>query len=494
MRSSGILLHISSLPSPYGIGTMGKESYAFVDFLKDAGQRYWQILPLNPPGYGNSPYASFCAFAGNWQLIDLNLLAEDGLLSQEELLAIESPTDPGKVDFELILSAKPLLLRQAVDRFERSMPPEFYAFCEQHHKWLDDFAFFMALKNRHGGAPFWEWEEPLFRREPSAMSRAKSELMADILYHKVLQYLFFTQWQALKRYANERGVFIIGDLPIYLAQDSVEVWAHPQLFELDEFLCPIEVSGCPPDGFSPDGQLWGNPLYDWERMRENNYRWWQKRMSAALDWYDVVRIDHFRGFASFYAIPAGEKTARVGRWRKGPGKQLFDALTNALGELPLIAEDLGFVTDEVRALLADTGYPGMKVLQFAFDSREDSDYLPHNYPRHCVAYTGTHDNDTLAGWLCSAPQTDVQFAKDYLRLNESEGEVLGMVKALLSSVADLTILPMQDWLSLGSAARMNTPATVGDNWHWRLQRQQCTNSLSREIYRYTALYRRLPEE
>ena len=359
------------------------------------------------------------------------------------------------------------LLRKAYERFSKKTPADYEAFCSKEAEWLDEYTLFMALKDANGGVAWSEWDDALKFRKPEAMEEAKEKYAEDIAFYKMLQYLFFKQWTALKAYANEKGIRIIGDVPIYVAMDSADVWANPTQFYLDKDLNPIEVAGCPPDAFSADGQLWGNPLFRWDVMKKDSYSWWTKRISAMAKLYDIVRIDHFRGFDSFYAIPAKDDTAKNGVWKDGPGMDLFNVLEKKLGKLPIIVEDLGFLTPSVKKLLKDSGFPGMKVIQFAFDSREDSDYLPHNYPQHCVVYTGTHDNDTVMGWMKTAPKDCVRFAKDYLNLTKEEGYNWGMMRAAWSSVADMAIVPMQDLLGLDSKARINIPSTTGGNWQWR---------------------------
>ena len=385
------------------------------------------------------------------------------------------------------------VLRMACGRLLARGEPDFPAFCGEQADWLEDYALFMALKDRHGGAPWSQWPEDLRLRRPGALARARKELAEEISFWKGVQYLFFRQWRALKRHANGLGLSIIGDLPIYVSGDSADVWASPEQFQLDGEGLPTEVAGCPPDGFAPDGQLWGNPLFDWERMRGDGYAWWLRRIAFQFRLYDTLRIDHFRGFDSYYAIPYGEPTARNGTWRPGPGIGFFQAVNRALGEKEIIAEDLGFLTPSVCRLLRDSGYPGMKVLEFAFDSRDGvGDYLPHRYPARCVAYTGTHDNDTIQGWMASAPKQDVDFAKAYLRLNKREGYHWGMMRSLWASPADLAVVQFQDLLGLGSEARMNIPSTLGGNWQWRALPGTFGRRLSRRLYREMQVYQRLP--
>ena len=494
MRCSGILMPISSLPSPCGIGTLGAAAREFADFLAAGGQTYWQILPICPTSYGDSPYQSFSSYAGNPYFIDLDDLAAEGLLKPEEYRDLDWGADPKNVDYGLMYQTRYPVLKKAVERLLASPPDGYQAFCGG-SEWLDGYALFMALKDKHGGASWFTWPEDIRLRRPAALSAAKEELAGQVEFWKAVQFLFFRQWRALKAYANGKGVRIIGDLPIYVSGDSADVWANPDQFQLDENGLPTEVAGCPPDGFSADGQLWGNPLFDWERMKEDGYQWWLRRIAFQFTIYDTLRIDHFRGFDAYYAIPYGDKTARNGRWRPGPGLDFFKAVNKKLGRQDIIAEDLGFQTDSVRRLLRDTGYPGMKILEFAFDSRDNgSDYLPHRYPTHCVVYTGTHDNDTILGWMGSAPKKDVSFAKAYLRLNAREGYNWGMMRAAWASPADLAVMQAQDLLGLGSEARINIPSTLGINWKWRALPGAFTPALAQRLYRETRVYQRLPKK
>lgn len=490
MRTSGILMHISSLPSKYGIGTMGREAKRFVNFLAEAGQTYWQILPICPTSYGDSPYQSFSSFAGNPYFIDLDLLCKDGLLKKEECESYFWGKTETEADFGTLYENRYALLKKAHARFVRKKPKKFQTFCEKECEWLDDYALFMALKDANGGAAWTQWDRTLRFREKAAMEQAKEAYREEIDFYKMLQYLFFMQWRSLKSYANKKGISIIGDVPIYVAGDSADVWANPKQFYLDEERNPIEVAGCPPDAFSEDGQLWGNPLFRWDKMKEDGYLWWTKRIRAMSKLYDVVRIDHFRGFDSYYAIPAKEDTAKNGTWRDGPGMDLFEAVEQKLGKLNIIVEDLGFLTPSVLKMVKDSGFPGMKVLQFAFDPREESDYLPHNYESHSVVYTGTHDNDTIMGWMNTAPKDSVKFAKKYLNLTRKEGYNWGMMRGAWASVSDLAIVPMQDVLGLGSKARMNTPSTLGCNWKWRAKKGDITLRLAKKVRKYTKMYGR----
>jgi len=487
-------MHITSLPSPYGIGTMGQAARDFADFLAAGGQTWWQILPMGPTSYGDSPYQSFSTFAGNPYLIDLDELAAEGLLERAEYENEDWGADPERVDFGLMYEKRYPVLRRAVERLLAAPPQDYSLFLAENATWLPDYALFMALKDENGGRPWWEWPEPLRRREGPALAEARQRLAEGTAFWQGVQYLFFHQWRALKAYANRKGVSFIGDLPIYVAGDSADVWSRPEQFQLNEDLQPTEVSGCPPDAFTADGQLWGTPLFDWERMEQEGYAWWIERIRRQRGFYDILRIDHFRGFEAYYAVPYGAPNARTGRWRPGPGMKLFRAVEQALGRQNIIAEDLGFLTDGVRDLIRDSGFPGMKVLQFAFDSREESNYLPHTYDRHCVAYVGTHDNDTALGWLeegCSAE--DRQFAIDYLKLTEAEGYNWGLMRGAWASCADLAVVTAQDLLGLGHAARMNEPSTLGKNWQWRSLPGVFTPVLAKRLRRETEVYRRLPK-
>lgn len=493
MRKNGILMHISSLASPYGIGTMGKEARVFVDFLKKSGQSYWQLLPICPTSYGDSPYQSYSTFAGNPYFIDLDMLCEQGLLYKEEYESIDWENTTDRVNFGAMYEKRYPVLHKAAERFLEHPSEDFSEFCEENAGWLHNFALFMTLKDVHCGAPWWEWSAPLRNCDDEALLNIQKEHQQEILFWKALQYLFFRQWKELKAYANESGIQIIGDLPIYVSLDSVDVWSQPELFQLDDNKIPKEVAGCPPDGFSADGQLWGNPLYDWEFMAKDDYAWWVNRIDYLCNVYDTLRIDHFRGFDAYYAIPYGNTTAKGGRWKQGPGMALFTAVERAIGRKPIIAEDLGFLTESVHRLLQDSGFPGMKVLEFAFDSRDASGntYLPHNFIPHCIAYAGTHDNESVLGWMETADASDVAYAKEYLHLTREEGYHWGMMRGLWSSVAELTIVQAQDILGLGSESRMNTPSTVGSNWQWRAEPDAFTSELAQKLYGQMQLYGRL---
>ena len=492
MRKSGILMHISSLPGPYGVGSMGKSAYDFVDFLEAAGQSYWQILPLSPTGYGNSPYQSFSTFAGNHYLIDLDILAGQGLLTEQELAGVSWGENEGQVDFGLLYKERTRLLKIAHGRFAET--EEYRDFVRDNSIWLQDYALFMAIKEHFRGRDWQCWSVSLLMRLGSVMDAYREELRDSIRFQYFLQYEFFRQWKALRSYANGKGIKIIGDVPIYVPLDSADVWASPELFQLDASRRPTVVAGCPPDGFSADGQLWGNPIYNWEKMHAERYHWWIRRMKAAARMYDVVRFDHFRGFESYWAVPAGAKTAAAGQWRKGPGMDFVGAIKKALPDLPIIAEDLGFVTEEVKTLLRDSGYPGMKVMEFAFDTREPSarDYLPHRYSVNSVVYSGTHDNLTLGQWFAEAAPEDIQAAYEYLGLNEAEGPIWGMIRGAMGSVSKLCIIQMQDYLELGGEGRMNHPGTLTSaNWTWRARPGFASPALAEKIRTITERYDRI---
>ena len=492
MRKSGILMHITSLPGPYGVGSMGKSAYDFVDFLAAAGQSYWQILPLNPTGYGDSPYQSFSTFAGNHYLIDLDTLASQGLLTDEELSQVNWGSSEDRVDFGLLYKERTRLLKLAHSRFEEN--DSYRDFVRDNSLWLEDYALFMAIKEHFRGRDWQNWSVSLLMRLESVLDAYREELHERIRFQYFLQYEFFRQWKALRSYANEKGIRIIGDVPIYVPLDSADVWANPELFQLDPSRRPTVVAGCPPDSFSADGQLWGNPIYNWERMHAERYHWWIRRMKAAARMYDVVRFDHFRGFESYWAVPAGARTAASGAWKKGPGMDFVGAIQKALPDLDIIAEDLGFVTDEVKQLLSDSGYPGMKVMEFAFDTREESAkyYLPHVYPVNSVVYSGTHDNLTLQQWFDEAAPEDVRSAVGYLGLNESEGYTWGMIRGAMGSVSKLCIIQMQDYLGLGAEGRMNHPGTLTTaNWTWRAKEGFASADLAEKIRTITERYGRI---
>lgn len=490
MRRSGILMHISSLPSDYGIGKMGKEAYKFADFLSKSGVSVWQLLPLSPTSYGDSPYQSFSVHAGNPYFIDFETLEKEGLLLVDEYKTVNWGSNPKKVDYALIYENVFPVLRKAFERFDCENK-EYKAFCKKNEEWLPVYSLFMALKEAHSGRPWQEWEKPLAMFEEEAVTKAAEKYKADSEFYSVMQYWFYSQWSQLKAYCNNKGISIVGDIPIYVAYDSAEVWQYPELFCLDKEKLPTDVAGCPPDFFSPTGQLWGNPLYDWDYHKKTGYAWWIKRLATAMKLYDTVRIDHFRGFESYYSIPYGNKTAEIGEWRKGPNTDLFKKAEKALGKMSIIAEDLGFITDEVRAMLDNCGYPGMKVLQFAFDSGSACGDLPHNYATsNCIVYTGTHDNMTLTGWTESLSSKSVAFAKRYLRVKDRKDLPEAIIRAAWSSTAELAVAQMQDFLGASADARMNTPATPSGNWQFRAQKNEFTPKLARKIKGLCEMYYR----
>ncbi len=493
MRACGILLPVSSLPSPYGIGCFSREAYEFVDQLARAGQTYWQILPLGPTGYGDSPYQSFSAFAGNPYFIDLDALAEEGLLQPEEYQGLDFGGDAEYVDYARLYQERFPILKRAFLRASPEKDGEFAAFCQAQADWLEDYSLYMAVKLRFESKGWNEWDEDIRLRKPEAIARYREKCGEEILFHKFLQFEFMRQWERLKSYANSRGIRIIGDIPIYVAFDSSDSWANPELFQFGEDRRPVRVAGCPPDAFSADGQLWGNPLYDWDYHENTGYQWWIRRLEHCFRLYDVVRVDHFRGFDEYYTIPYGDSTAAGGCWKKGPGMKLFHALQEHFGCVPIIAEDLGYLTDSVTKLVEDTGYPGMKVMEFAFDSREAGDYMPYNYTHNCVAYTGTHDNQTLAAWFGELTQEDRALATEYLQIVSCSREetVWAFIRLTLGSVADTAVIPIQDYLCLGAEARMNKPATLGNNWRWRLKKGAFTDELADRIRNVNEIYGRV---
>lgn len=488
-KSAGILLAISSLASEYGIGCFDESAYEFVDFLKSAGQKHWQILPMCPTGFGDSPYQSFSVFAGNPYFISLKALCAEGLLAKKECDLADFGSDPCKVDYQKLYEKRFGLLKKAYYSVKGFKDPQFEAFCKRNF-WLDDYALFMALKDKFGGA-FYDKRGECGKLSISDLhAKYSEELFEQIMFYKFLQYKFFAQWEKLKKYANKNAIAIIGDMPIYVAYDSADLQGNSKLFDLDKNGELRRVAGCPPDGFSKDGQLWGNPLYNWEAHEKNNYQWWIERLKQCFELYDTVRIDHFRGFDEYYAIDADSLSAKNGCWEKGPGAKLFECAEKALGKKDVIAEDLGFVTDTVRALVKRLGFAGMKVLQFAFDSRDtgnSSDYLPCNYDENCVAYTGTHDNHTLVSWLESISAEEKRKVREYIKAQKLPESDLctALIAAVLQSKADRCIIPMQDWLELDDSARMNTPSTVGNNWKWRMNRRDINEKTCKKIRRIT---------
>ena len=490
MRKSCILMHISSLPSKYGIGKMGKAAFDFVDFLKSAEVKCWQILPLSPTSYGDSPYQSFSVNAGNPYFIDFEVLEGDDLLERHEYESFLWETDPDKVDYALIYDNCFQVLRIAYSRFKPGKFPDYKKFCDENKSWLDEYALFMALKSRNGGKAWYEWDSDIAMHKTEAVAAAKKSLKSDIGFYKFLQFEFVRQWGELKKYANDSGIEIVGDIPIYCALDSVEAWSEPRLFWFDKKRRPVRVAGCPPDDFSPTGQLWGNPLYNWAYHKRTGYKWWINRIANAAKLYDIVRIDHFRGFESYYTIPFGNDDATIGDWKKGPGYELFKAAEDELGRLNIIAEDLGFITPEVRQLLDDCGYPGMKVLQFGF-SDGTNEHLPHNFATtNCFAYTGTHDNETLVGWVESMDKKSLKFAKNYLCVKKKKDIPAAVIRAAWGSVAQVACAQMQDFLESPREGRMNTPSTLGGNWQFRTKESDFTPELAKQIRKLNKLYNR----
>ncbi len=483
MRSCGILMPISSLPSKFGIGTLGEEAYSFVDFLKNAGQKYWQILPIGPTSYGDSPYQSFSTFAGNPYFINPDILIKNGYLDKNDIADIDFGSE-GDIDYALLYSERKKLFSKVQKHFVKKLPRNFETFCKGNAYWLDKYALFMAIKDSRSGQAFTDWPVELVQGSAAAVDEQKEKLKNEIFGYKMLQYIFFEQWFALKKYANDNGIKIIGDLPIYVAADSADVWGEPEQFLLDTDKKPTVVAGCPPDAFCEDGQLWGNPVYDWEYMKEDGYSWWLRRLSFSLGICDVIRIDHFRGFEGYYCVPFGAENAMDGEWRKGPSLEFWNCVKEKLNEVNVIAEDLGYLTDDVRNLVKNSGFAGMKVLQFAFDSGMDNEYLPHNHKENNVVYVGTHDNDTLLGFCQNAKEHEICFAMEYFSSKKDELPE-AILKAALESPAVLCILTMQDIIGLGSEARINTPSTLGGNWTWRAKSHQITPLLAKKLYNIT---------
>ncbi len=492
-RGSGILLPVASLPSKYGIGCFSKEAYQFIDWLKKAGQSYWQILPLSPTGYGDSPYQSFSSFAGNPYFIDLEALIEEGVLTGEECGICDFGDKLEEVDYEKLYRNRFSLLRLAYERSDISKNPDFIQYVQENAFWLEDYALFMAVKQRFDGVAWTEWAEDIRKRWGFALDYYRRECYFDIEFYKYIQFQFYLQWQKLKIYANKNGIQIIGDIPIYVAFDSADAWAKPEMFQFNEENLPIAVAGCPPDAFSATGQLWGNPLYKWDYHRKMDYGWWCQRMDYCFHMYDVVRIDHFRGFDEYYSIPYKDTTAENGHWEKGPGLDLFLTLKKYLGEKEIIAEDLGLQTPSVAQLLKDTGYPGMKVLEFAFDPEEDTGYLPHCYDKNCVVYTGTHDNETLVQWYQKLDEKSRAFAEEYManeRTPEKE-KYWDFIRMAMMSTANTCIIPLQDYLGLDKEARINKPSTLGGNWVWRVKETVFPAGITQKIYQLTKISGRL---
>ena len=494
-RSSGILLHPTSLPGKFGIGTLGKEARSFIDFLVRAKQRYWKILPLGPTGFADSPYQCFSSNAGNPLLIDPEVLSGEGLLTRQELVEAQLPEED-KVDFGKVISVKIPLLKKAGEAFRqkatREQKEDYREFLATNSVWLNDYALFMALKEHFGQRPWYLWEKPLKMRVPEALGPYREKLAGTIEFHKFIQYLFFRQWFSVRDYAHQNNIRIIGDIPLYVAHDSADVWSNPEIFMLDENKDPVAVGGVPPDYFSETGQLWGNPLFNWEKLEQDKFSWWIGRIRSNLLLYDLVRIDHFRGFAAYWAVPYGEKTAVRGEWIPAPGKALFKTIKKELGDIPVIAEDLGVITEDVEELRDSYGLPGMKILQFAFDPEEAYDYLPHNYPGNCIVYTGTHDNDTVVGWYRQEKKADREYVLDYMHTDGHEIN-WDFIRLAWASVARVAIVPLQDLLGLGTEARMNLPGTTVSNWIWRASRSNFPPELAKRLAHLTQLYGRTRE-
>ena len=490
-RSSGVLLHITSLPANEGIGTLGKPAFEFVNWLKAAGQKYWQVLPIHPTGYADSPYQSPSAFAGNPLLIDLWELVELGLLAPDDIKGREYGEDPSTVDYEKVIAQKKELLHKAFFSFKEDV--SYLAFIQEQSWWLEDYALFMAIKQHNELRSWMTWDKELRFRKPEVLAAFKEEHIEDIKFHRFVQYMFFTQWNKLKAYANKNGISIIGDIPIYAAMDSADVWVNPKLFTIDISLRPTLVAGVPPDYFSPTGQLWGNPLYDWDAMERDGYNWWLSRIDHAMKLYDMVRIDHFRAFDTYYAIPADATTAEYGEWKKGPGMKLFNTVREKLGYVNIIAEDLGIITPSVKKLLKQAAYPGMKVLQFAFDPTGKSEYLPQNYTsQNCVVYTSTHDSDTALGWFNNLDRTTKQFVKEYLGVRHAAELPEAFIDIAWKSTADMAMTTMQELCGFGTEARINVPSTIGNNWRWRTLESDFTAQSAAYLDRLTEISNRKP--
>ncbi|MBC2850111.1 4-alpha-glucanotransferase [Cetobacterium sp. 8H] len=496
-RSSGILMHITSLPGKYGIGDFGKEAFSFIDFLKQSKQKYWQILPLGVTGYGDSPYQCFSAFAGNPYFLDLDYFIENGLLELSDLEAFKI-LNQEKIEYDKLYIEKYRVLRIAYNRFKQiGNLKELEIYKNKNIDWIDNYALYMAIKTNFNGISWIDWPLKYRIKDKITIKTAKIKFQDDILYHIFLQYFFSKQWKRLKKYANENGIKIIGDIPIFVATDSADTWESPKMFQFDKKNKPRRVAGCPPDAFSDNGQLWGNVLYNWKILKKDNYNWWIKRVKSCFTLYDVVRIDHFRGFESYWSIPFTNKTARQGKWEKGPGIDLFNNIKRKLGNLDIIAEDLGFLTPKVHKLLKISGYPGMKILEFAFNSKEDSDYLPHKYKKNSVAYTGTHDNQTVTGWYNALNIDDKifcdQYINEYLKsINSNLNQEINwkLIEILWASNSNLVLAPLQDFLGLDDHSRMNTPSTLGKNWEWRIKKDTLTDELATKISLLTIKYKR----
>ena len=482
MRESGILLHVSSLPSKYGIGSFGKEAYKFVDLLVETKQTYWQILPIGPTSYGDSPYQSFSSNALNPYFIDLDILVEEGLITKKDII---DSTYGDKIDYGKLYEERYIVLKKAFNKFNYN-DHLFQNFLNEHGWWVNDYALFMAVKKSFDDVSLIEWPSEVRNRVPEVIEDLKIKHLEETKFQLFMQYKAYQQYFNLKNYANHRGIKIFGDIPIYVSYDSSDVWVNPRYFQLDDDNKPTHVAGVPPDNFSADGQLWGNPLYNWDNLEHDGFNWWINRIRAQAHLFNTLRIDHFIGFVNYFSIPANDKTAKNGEWKKAPGSRLFRTIRDRLGHLDIIAEDLGVITDEVVALLNETGFPGMKLLQFAFDSREASNYLPHFYHENTIAYTGTHDNETTKQWLQKLPKADLDYCLAYINSNLDDG-VNALVKETLKSVSRIAIIPMQDYLELGSEARMNIPSTLGNNWQWRLDKKYKTKEVTNKIAYFTKI-------
>lgn len=495
MRKSGILFPVFSLPGKYGIGCFSPEARAFADFLKESGQSFWQLLPIGPTGYGDSPYQAFSTFAGNPYFISPEELIRQGLLTEEECAAVNFGDSESSVDYNRLYHGRYRLLRKAYSRSDHKDTEQFKSFLKENASWLHDYALFMAIKDSHEGQPFSEWEDDLRNYRKEAVEEQWERLSDEIGFYEYIQFEFLREWKSLKQYVNSLGIQIIGDVPIYVSPDSSDLWAHKELFQLDERRHIRQIAGVPPDGFSATGQVWGNPLYDWPVHKATGYKWWISRIRKCAELYDIIRIDHFRGFDEYFAVSEGASSAQGGHWEKGPGVDLFRALNSEFGQLNIIAEDLGYITDSVRKLVADTGFPNMKVLEFAFDSRDSTgarDYLPFNYNPNCVVYTGTHDNETLRGWIDSILPQELAHVRDFLDVSTDDPQeiVEKMIRTALSSVARLCVIPLQDYLGLDNSARINQPSTLGNNWKWRVSQDALSPELAARIRHLTELYGR----
>ncbi len=489
-RGAGLLLPISSLPSPYGIGTLGREAYKFVDYLTEAGQKYWQVLPVGPTSYGDSPYQSFSAFAGNPYFIDLDYLVEEGLITKAQIKKFPWGDNAEYIDYATVYNSRFKILRMAFENSDYANEDAYRQFEKDNSYWLDDYSLYMAVKFHFDNKEWATWDYDIKARQTEAINRYREELSEDIAFWKFCQYKFFEQWNKLRKYANEQGIEMIGDIPIYVAMDSADVWAHKELFELDEDFKQINVAGVPPDAFSEDGQLWGNPLYNWPEMERQGFEWWKQRMASNSKLYDYIRIDHFIGVVNYYSIEAHCNSAKEGVWREGPGKKLTDAIDSAIGDAKIIAEDLGVVSPAVRELLAETGYPGMNIIEFAFDGSPDNSHLPHNYKPNSLVYGGTHDNETVAGFFNAKKTSELKYAYQYLGVDNKKDIPSAVLRAAYASVSAIAIFQVQDILEMGNESRMNTPSTVGDNWKWRLTKGALTKKKAKELKKLAEFYAR----